>query len=192
VGTVPAGNYSPRKLAVEAAALGLGYTAVLIWIGSALVGSFGYDSDADPYWPDVPHLRTDTAGFIAFFIAIVTLILSKYLELRRRNDAPVAQVPVHRRAGVLFAQSLADIGMFLATALVIYLSCNAFEHPVTLSMQLTHLFPSGPSEGTVRVIALGVCLVCVAVRRYLRVTATRPAPPAAAEAPSTEAANAVV
>jgi hypothetical protein len=169
---------NPRKLFVESAAFGLGYTAVLIWIGSALVGSFGYESDADPYWPDVPHLRTDTTGFIAFFIAIVTLILSRYLELRRRNDAPATQVPVHRRAGVLFAQSLADTGMFLATALVIYLSCNAFEHPVTLTMQLTHLFPSGPSEGTVRVIALGICLVSVAARRYLRVTATRPAQPA--------------
>ena len=188
---MPIPHLNPRKLVVESVALGLGYAAVLIWIGSALVGSFGYDG-AYPYWPSIPHLRTDTAGFIAFFIAGITLVLSKYLELRRRNHAPAKQVPVDRPAGVLLVQSLADTGMFLGTALVIYLSCNAFMHPVTLTMQLTHLLPGGPSEGTVRVLALAVCLVCVAARRYLRVTATRPAQPDLADASSAEAVNATI
>ena len=46
-------------------------------------------------------------------------------------------------------------------------------HPATLNIQLTHLAP-WPTEGTVRVLALGACLVAVATRRYLRATATRP------------------
>jgi hypothetical protein len=170
-------SQTSRKLVVEAVAFGLGYTAVLIWIGSALVGSFGYD-DYNPYWSAIPGLRTDTAGAVAFGVAIVTLIPSRYLELRRRNGMPVRPVPAVRPAGVLMAQAVADIAAFLATAVVIYLSCNAFEHPWTLTIQLTHLL-SWPSEGTVRVVALAVCLVSVAVRRYLRATATRPGQPAA-------------
>ena len=155
---------------VEAVAFGLGYTAVLVWVGSALVGSFGSDG-ASPYWPAVPQLRTDTAGALAFVVAMVTLALSKYLELRRRDGMPAE--PVLRSAGVLGVQAVAETAMFLGTAVVIYLSCNAVTHPVTLRIQLTHLL-SWPSEGTVRVIALGVCLVSVATRRYLRAIATRP------------------
>jgi hypothetical protein len=157
---------------VESVAFGLGYAAVLIWIGSALVASFGY-TDASPYWSALPHLRTDTAGAVSFFIAIVTLAVSKYLELTRRNGAPAHEVPVVRPARVLAVQAVADTALFLSTALVIYLSCNAFMHPWTLEIQLTHLV-SWPSEGTVRVIALGICLVSAATRRYLRATATRP------------------
>jgi hypothetical protein len=59
--------------------------------------------------------------------------------------------------------------------MVIYLSFNAFTHPITLTLQLTHLWP-WPSEGTVRVIGLGICLVAVATSRYLRATASRPGP----------------
>lgn len=162
---------------VEAVAFGFGYAAVLIWIGSALVGSFGYD-DAYPYWPNIPHLRTDTAGAIAFVVAIVTLIVSKYLELSRRNGAPAQQVPVVRSNRVLAGQAVADTALFLSTALVIYLSCNAFTHPWTLRIHLTHLLP-WPSEGTVRVIGLGICLVAAAARRYLRATATGSGEPAA-------------
>jgi hypothetical protein len=157
---------------VEAVAFGLGYAAVLIWIGSALVGSFGYD-DAYPYWPAIPHLRTDTAGIVAFLVAIITLVVSKYLQLVRRNGAPAHEVPVVRPATVLAVQAVADIALFLGTALVIYLSCNAFMHPWTLRIRLTHLLP-WPSEGTVRVIGLGICLVAAATRRYLRATATGP------------------
>jgi hypothetical protein len=157
-------------------ALGLGYTAVLIWIGSALVGSFGY-KEATPYWSAIP-LRTDTAGAIAFGVAIITLVPSRYLELRRRNGRPAQPEPAERPAGVLAVLAAADIALFLATAVVIYLSCNAFTHPVTLTIQLTHLL-AWPSEGTVRVVALGVCLVSVSVRRYLRATPPRAGQPAA-------------
>jgi hypothetical protein len=168
-----------RRLVVESAALGLGYAAVLVWAGSALVGSFGF-ADSYPYWPDIPHLRTDTAGVLAFAVAIVSLMVSRYLQLRRRNGAlvqPPAR-PVARPAGVLALQALAETAALLGTGLVIYLSFNEVTHPATLRIHLTHLLP-WPSEGTVRVIALGVCLVAVATSRYLRATATRPSQAAA-------------
>ena len=173
--TVRTRNQGKRKLVVESAAFGLGYTAVLVWGGAALVGSFGYD-DAFPYWPAIPHLRTDTAGFIAFAVAIVSLVVSKYLQLRRLNGTPAE--PVARPAGVLGVQAVAETAAFLGTGLVIYLSFNAIVHPWTLRIQLTHLLP-WPSEGTVRVIALAICLVAVATRRYLQATATRPGQAAA-------------
>lgn len=70
-------------------------------------------------------------------------------------------------------QALADVAALLGPGLVIYLSLNEAMHPWTLRIQLTHLLP-WPSEGTVRVMALGVCLVAVATRRYLQAIATRP------------------
>jgi hypothetical protein len=161
-----------RKLLVESAAFGLGYTAVLIWSGSALVASFTGD-EASPYWPAIPHLRTDTTGVVAFAVALVSLAVSRYLQLRRRSAAPVE--PVARPAAVSAVQAIAETAAVLATAMVIYLSFNAFTHPITLTLQLTHLWP-WPSEGTVRVIGLGICLVAVATSRYLRATASRPGP----------------
>jgi hypothetical protein len=168
-----------RKLAVESAALGLGYAATLVWVGSAFVGSFGYNYGAYPYWPAIPHLRSDTAGFIAFAVAIVSLVVSKYLQLRRRNGAPAKPVaqPAARPAGVLAVQAVAETAALLGTGLVIYLSLNAAIHPWTLRIQLSHLVP-WPSEGTVRVIALAICLIAVATSRYLRATAAWPRPEA--------------
>ena len=68
---------------------------------------------------------------------------------------------------------MAETAAVLGTALVIYLSLNAVTHPFTLRLQLTHLWP-WPSEGTVRVIGLGICLAAVATSRYLRATESRP------------------
>lgn len=156
---------------VESAAFGLGYTAVLIWSGSALVASFSSD-EANPYWPTIPHLRTDTIGVIAFAVAIISLSVSKYLQLRRRSSSAPGQ-PTPRTAGVFAVQAAAETAVVLGTAVVAYLSVNAVTHPETLRLQLTHLWP-WPSEGTVRIIVLGICLVAVAVSRYLRATASRP------------------
>lgn len=158
--------------------LGLGYSAVLVWIGSAFVGSFGDFDEAYPYWPAIPHLRTDTAGFLAFAIAIVCLVVSRYLQLGRRNGAPAEPAAQPRPARALAVQAVADVAMFLGTGVVLYLSVNAATHPWTLPIQLTHLLPR-PSEGTVRVMALAICLVAVATGRYLRATATRPGQSAA-------------
>ena len=157
------------RLIVESVAFGLGYTAVLIWSGAALVASFT-DRESSPYWPAIPALRTDTTGVIAFAVAIVSLAVSKYLQLRRRSGAPAQ--PVARSSGVLAVQAMAETAVFLGTGFVIYLSLNAVTHPETLRLQLTHLWP-WPSEGTVRVIALGICLVGAATRRYLRATTGR-------------------
>lgn len=161
---------------VESVAFGLGYTAVLIWSGSALVASFGAGL-ANPYWPAIPHLRTDTTGVFAFAVAIVSLSVSRYLQLRRRSSGALAQ-PAPRAAGVLAVQAMAETAVVLGTALVAYLSVNAVTHPQTLRLQLTHLWP-WPSEGTVRVIGLGICLAAVAISRYLRATASRPSQAAA-------------
>jgi hypothetical protein len=170
VSTVRNRSQNNRKLVVESAAFGLGYTAVLIWSGSVLVASFGA-SLATPYWPAIPHLRTDTTGVIAFGVAIVALVVSRYLQLRRRSCPPAR--PAARPAGVTLVQAMAETAAVLATGMVIYLSLNAFTHPITLRLQLTHLWP-WPSEGTVRVIGLAICLVAVATTRYLRATAGRP------------------
>jgi hypothetical protein len=166
-------SQSNRRLVIESVAFGLGYTAVLIWSGSALVASFT-GGEADPYWPAIGHLRTDTTGVIAFGVAIVSLVLSRYLQLRRRGEAPAEAPaePVARSAGVSLAQAVAETAAVLGTALVIYLSLNAVTHPITLRLQLTHLWP-WPSEGTVRVIGLGICLAAVATSRYLRASANR-------------------
>ncbi|HTU76735.1 MAG TPA: hypothetical protein VMG38_24740 [Trebonia sp.] len=165
-----------RRLAVESATFGLGYTAVLIWSGSALVASFT-DGEANPYWPAIPHLRTDTLGVICFAVAIVTLCTSRYLQLKRRGSGAPAR-PASRTSGVLAVQAVAEIAVVLGTALVAYLSLNAFTHPETLRLQLTHLWP-WPSEGTVRVIGLAFVLAGATTSRYLRAGAPRPGQPVA-------------
>jgi hypothetical protein len=165
-------NPGKGKLLLESATLGLGYAGFLVWVGSALMGSFGW-ADSSPYWPAIPHLRTDTAGFLGFAVALVALLVSQYLKLRRQNGGQPARGPAPRPAGVLLLQSAADVAVLLGTGLVIYLSCNAFMHPWTLKIQLTHLLP-WPSEGTVRVLALLACWAGLAIRRYLRVTAGQP------------------
>jgi hypothetical protein len=185
VSTVRTRIEDTRRLVVESVALGLGFTAVLIFGGSALVAAFS-PYEAYPYWSAIPHLRTDTSGFLAFAVALVSLAVSKYLELRRRGDLGDTPVkPVSRPAGVHAVQAVAEAAAVCATGLVIYLSLNAVVHPWTLRIQLTHLWP-WPSEGTARAVGLAVCWAAVATRHYLRATARRPsgaAPSEAAPAP---------
>jgi hypothetical protein len=163
----------------------LGYTCVLCWASTCLVATFGGASLASPYWPVLPWLRTDTTGVISFALAAVSLTASKYLRLRRtRADAP-AQNPLSRPASAHAAQAIAETAAGLATALVAYLSLNVVTHSATLRLQLTHLWP-WPSEGTVRVIALGICVASVSATRYLRSTASSSA---SDQAPASDRVN---
>jgi len=160
-----------RRLAVEAAAFGVGYTCLLCWATTCLVATFGGEPLASPYWPVLPWLRTDTTGVIAFALAAVALAASKYLRLRRTRAGAIVRQPVSRSASAHAVQAIAETAAVLATAVVIYLSLNVVTHSVTLRLQLTHLWP-WPSEGTARVIALGICVASVSATRYLRSTAS--------------------
>ena len=160
-----------RGLAVEAAAFGIGYASLLCWATTCLVATFGGEPLASPYWPVLPWLRTDTTGVITFAVAAVSLTTSKYLRLRRTRAGAIVRHPVSRPASAHAVQAIAETAAVLATAVVIYLSLNVVTHSVTLRLQLTHLWP-WPSEGTVRVIALGICVASVSATRYLRSTAS--------------------
>jgi hypothetical protein len=176
-------------LAVEAAAAGLAFGSLLEWASTALVGSFRPLDLADPYWRGVPWLRTDTSGFAAFIVAAVCLLISEYLRLRRRRRAASAGAvpPPPASAGtaplspasagavppplageaVLLAMAAAETVAVLATGLFGYLSVNAVTHHYTLQIQATHLL-SWPTEGTLRVVALLLCIVSFGMVRYLR------------------------
>jgi membrane protein implicated in regulation of membrane protease activity len=156
-----------RRLAAEAAAFGVGYASLLCWASTALVGSFGGAPLASPYWPDLPWLRTDTTGVVAFALAAVSFMVSRYLRLRRSSGAAPWRQTTDRRAVVVAAQATAETAALLTTAIFVYLSINAVTHYDTMRIHLTHLL-SWPSEGTVRVIALGICAAAVAATRYLR------------------------
>ena len=144
---------------------------MLCWASTCLVAIFGGASLASPYWPVLPWLRTDTIGVITFALAAVSLVVSKYLRLRRSAVGAIAQIPLNRSAYVQIVQAVAETAAVLATAVVAYLSLNVVTHSVSLRLQLTHLWP-WPSEGTVRVIALGICIASVAATRYLRSAAS--------------------
>ena len=156
-------------LTVEAAAAGLAFGSLLEWASTALVGSFRPLDLADPYWRGVPWLRTDTSGFAAFIVAAVCLLISEYLRLRRRRRAASAGAVPPPLAGeaVLLAMAAAETVAVLATGLFGYLSVNAVTHHYTLQIQATHLL-SWPTEGTLRVAALSLCIVSFGMVRYLR------------------------
>lgn len=157
-------------LAVEAATAGLAFGSLLEWASTALVGSFRPLDLADPYWRVVPWLRTDTSGFAAFIVAAVCLLSSEHLRLRRRRSAASAGAvppPTAPGGAVLLAMAAAETVAVLATGLFGYLSVNAVTHPATQQIQATHLL-SWPTEGTLRVAALLLCIVSFGMVRYLR------------------------
>jgi hypothetical protein len=168
-------KYADYTLIVEAITVGLAFGSLLLWASTCLVGSFRPRALAEPYWSGVPNLQTDTSGFAAFIIAAVSFIGSECLRLRRRqmaiaqtsNSAAPAKYIVTARGARLIAYAACEAIALMATSIVGYLSVNAVTHPSTLMMPATHLL-SWPTEGTLRMIALILCVGSIAVLRFLR------------------------
>ena len=166
-------RHSTGALLLESVTTGLAFGSVLCWASTCLVGSFRPQSMATPYWSGLPGVRTDTSGAVCFVIAAICLTASEYYRLRRRRDAnlhvvdsPKPPVSLDPRSVRLIARAACKAVRILATGLVVYLSVNAVTHPYTLVMRATHLLP-WPSEGTLRVIALILCVASAAVLRFL-------------------------
>lgn len=170
------------RLMVEAATAGLAFGSILCWASVCLVATFRPQGLSDPYWSEIPWLRTDTSGFVAFIIAAVCLVASKYLKFRRQHSgdirsevvpsaAAMAKALVSKR--VLICLAAFETITILATGLVGYLSLNAVTHPFTLQMHTTHLLP-WPTEGALRVVALLSSVLSVAMIRCLRVQVESP------------------
>jgi len=159
--------------AAEAAATGLAVSGGLCWAGAAALASFRPHLLGLPYWYEIPRLRTDTCGAVAFLATAICLVISKYLRLRRVAGAAAGPGsgprPVPAGAGMRLTVAVSETAAVLSAALVAYLSVNAVTHPQTLAIQATH-FASWPTEGTLRVLALVVCAVSVGVLRYIRAT----------------------
>lgn len=154
-------------LALEALATGLAYGAGLCWISVCFLANFRPGDLGVPYWSGVPQLRSDTCGILAFFAVAVCLGTSEYLRLRRRRDAMATPGPGSSRGTAKpFALAASETTAVLATGLVIYVSVNAVTHRATLGMRATHL-AAWPTEGTLRVVALLLCVCSVMVLRYL-------------------------
>jgi hypothetical protein len=163
---------------VEAITTGLACGSVLWWVGSSLVGIFRPDDLAIPYWSGLPHLRTDTSGFIAFIVAVVCITSSEYLRLRRRHEEGRKayearhlgntdnQVLSGNPIAFMF-QAFCRAVALMSTGIVVYLSLNTVTHPATQYMTATHLL-SWPTEGTLRIVALICCVIAVAILRFLR------------------------
>jgi hypothetical protein len=147
---------------LEGFATGVAYAAFLWCTGALLVASFRPNDLAMPYWNRMSWLRTDTSGAVTFVILGISLCTSEYLRLRRK-EPNVAAESVQARSPL--AVAIARVVALLSTVLVVYLSINAVTHPATLSLHVTH-FASWPTEGTVRVVALGLCIVSVGWLRF--------------------------
>jgi type VI protein secretion system component VasA len=65
---------------------------------------------------------------------------------------------------------VARVGAVLGAAVVLYISVNAFTHPVTLNRQATH-FLTWPTESTLRAAAVGIGSLCAAVTRWSSISA---------------------
>jgi hypothetical protein len=140
------------------------YGAGLVCASALLLASFRPYDLAMPYWSRISWLRTDTCGAASFLIVAVTLVVSEYLRLRRNGGRRRRTSGIRSRT--YLARAVAEVIALLATGLVVYLSVNAVTHPYTLTVQATH-FASWPSEGTLRVAALLLCVLSVGWLRFM-------------------------
>lgn len=154
-------------LAIEALAFGLAYSFGLCWTSVCFLASFRPNNLSAPYWSGVPGLRADTSGILALFVFAVFFSCSEFLRFRRRRAAAPARLAFGDLTNAAMLAISETVGI-LATGVVIYLSINTVTHPATLSRQATHL-ASWPTEGTLRVIALVMCMCSVTLIRFLRV-----------------------
>lgn len=163
----PKASRTDRAVLGEAATSGLAYGAFLCWLSTCVVGSLRPTRLADPYWSAVPALRTDTCGILSFLIATVGIVTSEYLRLTRTRQAtmPLPQANASSTQRSTLLRATAEAVALMSTCLITYLSLNAVTHPITLAIQATHL-ASWPTEGTLRVMALGACVISVGVLRY--------------------------
>src|ERR1700730_13807411 len=156
-----------RWLALEAVAAGLAYGAGLCWISVCVLASFRPDDLGAPYWSGVLRLGSETCGILAFLAVAVCFGTSEYLRLRRGRDVAVSPGRGSSRGTTeLFALAASETVAIFATALVIYVSVNAVTHPATLGMRATHL-AAWPTEATLRVVGLLLCVCSITVLRYL-------------------------
>jgi polysaccharide biosynthesis protein PslG len=155
---------------LEALSLGLAYGAGLCCASVCLVASFQQTSLNVPYWQHVPGLRTDTCGIAALLVGATCFTVSEYLRLCRHRDP----MPDRQRASAatgLVVRAISETMAIVATGLVIYISVNSVTHAATLGLPVSHLVAS-PTEGTVRVVALLLCVCSITVIRYLLIGPT--------------------
>jgi hypothetical protein len=115
---------------VEAAAAGIAYGAILCWASTCLVASFRGDSLPRPYRAAIPSLRTDTCGAVAFAVAAVSLTVSEYLRLQRRQTYNSPRQSGARPPWHMAAQAVSKTTAVLSTGLVAYISVNAVVRSV--------------------------------------------------------------
>jgi hypothetical protein len=143
-----------------------------LWWGSVcLLASFRPHDLGVPYWAAIPDLRSDTSGILTFFAFAVFFGCSEFLRLRRHRPRVAARGRGAPLRGAVAALAVSETVAVLATSLVIYLSVNAVTHPVTLNMQATHFF-AWPTEGTLRMIALVLCVFSISALRFQTATRT--------------------
>jgi hypothetical protein len=152
---------------LEALSFGLAYGAGLCLGTVFLLASFRPARLSSPYWNQLPDLRSDTSGIVAFFAVAFFFCCSEFLRLYNRSHVAIpSQGLIRTNAETAAGLAVSKTVGALSTALVIYLSVNAVTHPATLAIQATHL-ASWPTEGTLRVIALLLCVCSAATYRFL-------------------------
>ena len=161
------------KLVIESVAFGVGYTAMLIWVGSALVASFA-GTQAYPYWSAIPfcgpippatrRLRLpSSASWLAGTCSCGAAARRRPSQRLGPPDADGAGAGRNRSGSLHCRCHLSDLQRG-----------HTSGNP---GAPADYLLPR-PSEGTARVIVLGICLVAVATSRYLRANAPRQSQPA--------------
>jgi hypothetical protein len=155
---VPKRGIVAKANLIEAIATGIAYGAGLCGTSTLLVASFRDRDLPMPYWNRLPWLRTDTSGAVAFIVLSIAFVISEYLRIRRRQRGVATPSTRPRHEWLPLAVAVGRATVLLSTLIFVYISVNAVTHPLTLTLHATH-FLSWPTEGTLRVIALFLCIL---------------------------------